>query len=476
MAKKIIITFLLTFSMLGLTACQTTHLFNQTSGSDRIASNTLSLQGFPNNPAFWQANTATIWYNLQRVSLSQLQSAATKTDDPNANSWIKLAIIGKQYSTDTTQLVNQLMTWRAANPNHTANTLFPENDVLISIQNTAPPKHIVLLLPLQGNLSTSGQAVRDGFLSVYYSSRATNQAQTISFLDTTNQNITALYQHALTQNADAIVGPLTKEDVQQLVNAGKFPVPTIALNYTDSWFRSLPTHFYEFGLSPLDEAKQLAEKAKASGHKRALLIAPNNEWGQRVAKTVIANWSSLGGTISDTLYFNDQTDLSQSIASLLHVDPQTDADKMKKENNKNLLEQQRRQDFDVIFSLAPPENARQILPLLKYYYTGNIPVFSTSIIYSGVPAPQKDFDLNGVIFCDTPWILQMANNAASAKDIRFNRLYAVGRDAYLLSNQMTRLIQLPNFPIYGATGALTLTSKQQIYRRLAWTQIHDGRP
>jgi hypothetical protein len=121
--------------------------------------------------------------------------------------------------------------------------------------------------------------------------------------------------------------------------------------------------------------------------------------------------------------------------------------------------------------------ARQIVPLLKYYYVSNVPIYATSVVYSGAPSAQ-DSDLNGVTFADMPWTLQNANANTSAikSDAKSSRLYALGRDAYLISNQFYRLRVLPNFPVYGATGALTLTSQQQIYRRLAWVQMHNGRP
>ncbi|HLB57220.1 MAG TPA: penicillin-binding protein activator, partial [Gammaproteobacteria bacterium] len=154
-------------------------------------------------------------------------------------------------------------------------------------------------------------------------------------------------------------------------------------------------------------------------------------------------------------------------ANLLHVNRKEDREKMQEDNTRASLEQQRRHDFDVIFLLAQPDKAREIVPLLKYYYADNVPIYSTSAIYSGSPAPQKDVDLNGVYFCDIPAVLLGRTG---------NRLFAVGQDAYLLSNQLPRLAKLPNFPLYGETGALTLTSKQQIYRRLPWTQMHAGHP
>ena len=129
-------------------------------------------------------------------------------------------------------------------------------------------------------------------------------------------------------------------------------------------------------------------------------------------------------------------------------------------------------DFDVIFLVAQPQIARQIVPLLKYYYVDNVPMIASSAVYSGAPDPQKDMDLNGVYFPDVPWVLKSRHGSHQSG----NRLYAVGIDSYTISNNIPRLNQLPNFPIYGATGALSLNSKHQIYRRLPWTQIHAGQP
>lgn len=481
MIRHILFISFLTLSTLVLTSCDTTQsFFNSGSSSQEPVDahpTVVNLQGFPNDPAFWQADTMTVWNKLQHVSLPELNNAAVSASDPTINAWIKLAIVSKQYSTNDLQLSQQLIAWRTANPSHPANSLFPDNSTLTQLQNAKRPQHIVLLLPLQGNLANAGQAVRNGFISAYYASGNKNQ-QTVSFIDTsTNQNMGALYSQALSQGADAVIGPLTKPQVAELAKQGGFSVPTIALNYTDIWFGSLPTNFYEFGLSPLDEAKQLAEKASQAGHKRAIIIAPQDEWGQRVTKTLIANWRALGGSVSDTMYFNSRTDLNQSIPQLLHVDVSADRKQMKTNNDKTALENQRRQDFDVIFLLASPQNGRQIVPLLKYYYADKIPIFSTSVIYSGTPSPQRDSDLNGVTFSDTPWSLSMTNNGESGgDDLRASRLYPVGRDAYLLINQISRLKTLSNFPVYGATGALTLTSQQQIYRRVAWVQMHNGRP
>ena len=63
-----------------------------------------------------------------------------------------------------------------------------------------------------------------------------------------------------------------------------------------------------------------------------------------------------------------------------------------------------RDDIDFIFSIGTSDDLKQIKPKLDFYYAENIPVFSTSHIFSGVINSQKDKDLNDIVFCDIPWL------------------------------------------------------------------------
>lgn len=465
MPKNILIAILIALSALTLSNCaNNTQSVSQSafmSSNDAIAT-----RADLSEEAFWQGNSNDIWYRLQHVQPAKLEAAANNPD-PNKAAWIKLAMISKRYNNDLHQLVPQLIAWRSEHHGHPGNDIFPSDSTLNNLINTPPAKHIALLLPLQGPMGPNGQAVRDGFLNAYYDSLAkTHVQQTISFYDTSsNPNTAVIYQQALSQGADIVVGPLLKDDVETLQSAGGINVPTLALNYTDN---SLPNNFYEFGLSQADEVQQVADKAWQSGRSRAIIIAPSNPWGDRVSKKLSSRWESLGGKISDTYNYSSHADFTKEIANLLHVVPATEDRKKQLQNNTTAQEQIRRQDFDVIFLLSEPQTAREIVPLLRFNYAQNIPIYSTSVIYSGSPNPQKDTDLNGVIFADIPWVLQSAHNS--------NRLYAVGRDAYVISNGLQRMTNLPNFPLYAATGALTLNPNHQIFRRLPWAQIHNGQP
>lgn len=471
MRKKPVILYLALFGTLLLTGCDTlnNHLFSER--PSRTPGHTLA--STPENPAFWQGSPDSIWAKLQQIPLEKLQHQ--QTTNPEDIAWIKLATISKRYSINTPELVHALLAWRKAYPNHPGNTLIPDDATLNNILLQTPPKRIALLLPLSGKLAGLGLATRNGFMNAYNTEAAkTGYVQTIVSYDTTNRNLNSVYQEAVQQGANIIIGPLTKEDVKQLANQMHFTAPTIALNYSDVGFGALPTNLYEFGLSPHDEAKQVADRAFDAGHKHALIIAPQTEWGQSVAKTLLARWGADGGSVADTYYFLPNANLANEIPRLLHIDPSLDREKTHQAGDKATLEQQRRQDFDVVFLLAPPSAARQIVPLLRYYYVNNTAIYATSVVYSGARQPQKDADLNGVQFCDIPWILSHYGAASSDSEATTTRLYAVGADAYRLSRNISRFTALSHFPLYGATGAITLTPQQQFYRRLAWTQFHAG--
>lgn len=467
MSKKILTLLLVSLNLISLSSCST--IQSSLSQNDSSSKSILSLAGsLAEDSPLWHKDPETIWNKLQHVSLQKLQ--AMKTTDPLVTGWIKLAILSKEDSNNTTRLAKDLQVWRDQYPSHPGNKLFPDNASLSQLlQSTTAPHHIALLLPLDGPLGKQGKTVRDGFLNAYYANLSSKHlSQTVSFYDTNeNQNITALYQKALNDGADFIVGPLTKENVQSLQNHGGINAPTLALNYTDLWLGSLPTNFYQFGLSPLDEAEQVADKAREDGHSSAIIIVSENDWGKRVVKSLSSRWQSNGGSIKDVLYVSPKTNVNQAVSSLFRFNTDVDKNITQEDNNKRIAHEGRR-DFDVVFLLTPPQTARSVVPLIKYYYVNNVAVYSTSIINSGSRIPQ-DVDLNGVIFSDTPSAVFNTGGNSS-------RLYAVGVDAYELSQELPRLTALSHFPIYGKTGALTLNTQHQIYRRLPWTTMHDGHP
>lgn len=424
----------------------------------------------------WEGNTAATWDKLQHTSVARLTALNEITNDPTQSAWLELALISKRSSANTAELAGQLMAWRVKNPNHAAGSLFPSNIALSQLRSNPTPRQIAVLLPERGAFGPSAQTLREGFLNAYYGNLYRDSNQSIKFYDTTKADISSVYKQAIADGADFVIGPLAKNHVQKLSASNSFPMPTLALNYTDQNARSLPTNLYQFGLLPEDEAAQIADRAIKSGVKNAIVIAPQNAWGKRMAYAFTTSWHAAGGAIQDTWYYGQRANFNQDVARLMNIDPTADKKLMEEDNDKEVLEKQRRHDFDVVFIFAQPQDARIIVPLLRYYYATNIPIYGSSSIYTGYTSKQsqnKDTDLDGVIICDIPWSKQVAQGQITDAT-QSDRLYAVGQDAYLLSQTLTRLTLLPNFPIYGTTGALTLSSSRQIHRRLPCMAIKNG--
>ena len=138
----------------------------------------------------------------------------------------------------------------------------------------------------------------------------------------------------------------------------------------------------------------------------------------------------------------------------------------------------RRQDFDMIFLLAYPSKARQIMPMLRYYYAGDVPVYATSAAYSGASNAQKDRDLEGLIFCDMPWVFhhQMGHKNWPEQWNSYNRLFALGNDSFMLATRLNQLLLFPAIGLGDGSGALYMNANQQIARVLAWGQMKQGMP
>ncbi|MFI4962707.1 MAG: penicillin-binding protein activator [Legionellales bacterium] len=335
------------------------------------------------------------------------------------------------------------------------------------------PKKIALLVPLSGALTGPGNAIREGFMAAYKAKAAKTETK-VQVYDTETGDILGIYQQALDEGADYVVGPLTKSHVGAIA-AINHPVPTLLLNDSDTVMQD---NSYLFGLSPINEAIQVAIKARSKGYGRALIIAPKNDWGVDVVKAFSTQWMEQEGQVTDVFSYSVNEDMNKGIRDFLQI---TDSEKREKQV-KAVLGQglqtltNRRQDFDMIFLLAYPSKARQIVPLLQYYYAGDVPVYATSSVYAGSADALKDKDLDGVIFCDIPWVFshQMGSRNWPEQFNSYNRLYALGMDSYAIAAGLKQLKVFPADSLKGTTGSFYLKPSQQIARVFEWGQFKQG--
>lgn len=420
-------------------------------------------------------NRSRLWLTLTVLPQPELQTLALEApDNSELQGWVQLALIPHQSRNNLESMLAEVEAWQMRYPRHPANGMLPSSLTELTSRLLSKPQHMALLLPLSGPLAGPGAAIKEGFLAAYTKANPGKGEGDIRLYNTQGADVAQLYQQILADGADYVVGPLSKADVSRIA-ALQHPVPTLLLN--DIAIRN-NTNAYQIGLSPTNEAKQVAERAQKKGLSRALIIYPRGAWGDEVVTAFVKQWKVNGGIVADSLGYSPKDDLNQGIRSLLRAEVSEKRNNArvklgKKHPPAKLL---RRDDFDMIFLVGYPSNARQIMPLLRYYYADNVPVYSTSSVYSGNTNARKDNDLNGIIFCDMPWVFthQKPNKNWPEQLNSYNRLYALGMDSYYLSTQLNQLFLFPAMGVSTKTGVLYLDKEQRVTRSLAWGQFKLG--
>ncbi len=410
-----------------------------------------------------------IWRDLQRAGNDELQAARSSGADPQALGWLELAQIARNDYAGP----QDIRMWRDSNPQHPAAQPLPGGMDFLFQGHQAPQK-VALILPLSGRLSAAGKAVRDGYLAGHYASRGLSaNAPEVQVLDQDlYTDVSAAYDQAVLQGAQFIVGPLSKHAVAELARRGDRTVPVVALNRGDAPDPNSPAPLVQLSLSPEDEATRLAEFAFGQDARRAMILRPDSNWGDKMEQALLERWRSLGGTVAGSVSYGDRADFSTSVKDGLGISHS----EARSQNVRDILATnieftaRRRQDVDAVFLLAANgAEARSLKPLLAFHYAGGIPVYSTSAIYSGLP-DERDRDLSGINMVEVPWLLgsspglRVAIAAGDTGSGNYTRLNALGADAFLLQQRFAVLQAGPDALLRGNTGLLSLDADLRVIR------------
>jgi outer membrane PBP1 activator LpoA protein len=252
-------------------------------------------------------------------------------------------------------------------------------------------------------------------------------------------------------------------------------IPVLALNHVPGLNKA---NLYQFALSPLDDVAELTKRASADGHKRALVLLPDNDLGKRTNTYLSSHWQTFNGTILDTQFYKPgTTDYSATLKRLLKLS--TISGTMAG----NPATMGYPQAADVLFLSAYSKEGRIINTQLNNMQINNLAVYALPNIYSGVTDSVNDNSLNGVTFCDTPWLFMGAysgelsmsalHDVWSKYPLTYVRLIAMGLDAYHLAAKLSSL----NASVYaGATGNLSLDRSNRIQRNLMCARFSMGQP
>lgn len=424
-----------------------------------------------------EENHERIWEALGSIPQAQLQELAATAINYDVRGWYELALLARNNGSDLDRQVVELRGWRDAWPRHPASTTPPPEMELIETMARERPRQVALLLPLS---LQAGQIVRDAFMSAYYNllEQGGQVPQLRLYNTSADTDILAVYQQAVADGAQLVIGPLLKEQVALLQAATDLAVPTLALNNIEGSTPRSP-RLYQFALSPEDEARQLAQKAWRDGHRRAAILHPSEDLRKR--DSFAAEWERLGGEVVSLIEYRDN--FTAAISRMLELDQSNARHRRLNEllGKQTQFAPRRRQDVDFLYLVAQPAPARQIVPSLAYLYAGNIPVYASQDVYSGVGRPVEDRDLNGVKFPESPWLLgQIDTSVLRSRELfpqanaQTLRLQAFGIDAFRLYPRLRLLSANPNATLPGASGLLRLGPQQNIIRQLSWATIKDG--
>ncbi len=340
---------------------------------------------------------------------------------------------------------------------------------------------ITVFLPLSGNMRHVGVALQQAILAAHYHF---NKPMDLVFVDENGQDAALLYAEALLTGTKLIIGPLSKSKIVELLKMEKFEVPIVALNTLDHYQKHYRKNLYQFGLFPEDEIKQLAKQISYFQFQRLGMIVMDEVWSKKLA-TLFREHYRLP---VDVNLLSNKENFSEKICSFLASETQ-ELCNVKERMKKRGTDQEylmRRQDLNALLVLADNLQARQILPLLQFYYADNLPVFVVSNVYEGVKEKRALLDLEGAYFCDIPWNIHSSLLSAEIKPIYQqiiqtwgnqygdqNRLYALGVDAYLIAYHFHDFLVKKQFN--GGTGKIYLDSYNHFYRELVWIQIKNNR-
>ena len=431
-------------------------------------------------------NQNIIWEVLAALDTDELTALRNDRSRLILAQWADLALVSQRYGWNYHELRLQLETWRQVNPSHPASRVLIPNILAGLGSGMTEYRRVALLLPLSSGFGAAAQAVYDGFTMMYEADSNPRKPQVTLYDIGENAELVGFYyQAAVRDGAELVVGPLGKVAVDALVANTELTVPTLLLGNTDAGLAGR-RNVFQFGLSPEDEAVQVARRAHDQGYRVAAALYPETDWGLRQLDAFSAEWRNLGGTLAESaVYQAEGDDHSRAIQLLLNLDESEGRHRRLEQLTGTALEfvAKPRTDLDFIFMIARSRQGRLLKPQINYFKGNDIPVYAISQIYGG-PDPVNDIDLDGVIFGDMPWLLSDSGvYEAIREDLPeggkyrggpLDRLFALGIDTYQLLFRLEAMKNNPNLRFDGTTGEVSLAPGGTIVRRLDWARFDEG--
>jgi outer membrane PBP1 activator LpoA protein len=422
---------------------------------------------------------------LRAATESGVALTAPPGSDATIRGWLEAGTIAADNARNPTLGASRLAAFRARFPSHPALAALADEPTVGGIDQPATldkAPHIALLLPLTGRTSAPAAQIRDGFMTAYYQAPASSRPR-LRVYDTASGAVAEVVANATAAGAEFIIGPLTREEVVAAAGLLTTRPPLLALNFLPAEHPA-PERFFQFALSPEDDARAVARFVSANGQRRGVVLTPEGDWGNRVAAAFDEELRAAGGyTLGQSSFGGIRNDFSDSITQVLRTnDSRARHQRIQSAIGQKLeFEPRRRADIQFIFAPSQPGAARLLRPQLRFHLAGDIPTYTLGDAYD--PHPTANREIDGMMFPDMPWMLgdtglsgevrEVARQAFGDPAARRGRLFAFGYDAYRIASSLQR--GAPVNP-QGLTGTLSVDEFGRVRRTLDWVRIENGAP
>ncbi|MBA4502817.1 penicillin-binding protein activator [Marinobacterium marinum] len=404
------------------------------------------------------------WQSLQQLPTAKLVALSRhESNNYYEQGWFELA---RDVRVASGQPQPQLEAWRQRWFHHPAMHWLPHLQTSAATASVpVEARRLGVLLPLTGEFAEQGQEVLAGVRAALEQDRqrgfATPRLQVYD--SATVESLPAFLNTLVGQEApDILVGPLRADLSRQLMLAYRLPI--LALNRVGQG----AFNGYQLDLASDQELRQLLDRVWQDGHRRVLLLAPEQErWVEPLLQELERLGRERGLVIQARMrYSAAPARLREQLGRVLSA-----AASRQRAEEPGQHEPLLRQDIDAVLLIARPEEARQVKPILDYQGASGWPVYAGSYLFSGRIDPVSDRDLDGVVFCDMPWRLRQSSGQMPS-----SRFFALGLDAGSVYRALpTMSAGTPGY-FEGETGQLRLTGGPRLQRTLWCARFAGGKP
>ncbi len=425
-----------------------------------------------------EATDQRIWENLEQYSADEIVQLKAQPSETELQGWLYVAIQMKTKLKNPAGLQTELQQWFSNNISHPIVTHTPEDVQKILDLEITTPKNVAVLLPLSGKYEKPAKLIRDGFIHAMTNDADKDPAFKMTIYDTSSQSLQDIYTTLQTNGTDFIVGPLIKDNVEQLQSINDDTIPMLALNFPDDLEQSSQVCYLT--LSPEQEGAQAAKHLFKSGFKYPLVLAPKGTLGDRITEAFTAKWNELSNTPVASQDFGNRADLQKNVKSAFGLtDSQVRINQIKQITNLDLeTEARSRRDIDSVYIIANRSELTLLKPFIEVAINPDAQppkLFSNSSSNNGKARAYQD--VAGIVYSDIPMLLDKDSKAMREYNELWpnssnteKRLHALGMDSYSLLAQLPTMKVVQSYNYQGQTGKLSIDDQCVVQRELSWAE------